>query len=308
MNLRDLFLALLVVLVWGANFTVIRIGLDGVPPLLLAALRFVFALFPAIFFIKPPRIPFFHWFSYGLFVGFGQFGCLFFAMHLGMPAGVASVVLQAQAFFTLLFAVVLLRERVAVRQVLGLLVAGFGLYVVGGGSGGGDAIPVAALLLTLAASSFWGMSNIVVRKAGVAATASGVKLDILSLVVWSSLVPPLPLFLCSLFLDGPQRVAETLTHLTPTSLLAVAYLAFGATLFGYGAWSRLLSRYPANHVAPLSLLVPVAGLITANLVLGEVLSARQWLGCGLVVVGLLLATLHLPTRSLLTPVKKTAMK
>lgn len=306
MTLRDLFLALLVVLVWGANFTVIRIGLDGVPPLLLAALRFVLALFPAILFIKPPRIPFSHWFGYGLFVGFGQFGCLFSAMHLGMPAGVASVVLQSQAFFTMLFAALLLGEKVTIRQVLGLVLAASGLFLVSGaGTGGG--IPLVALLLTLAAASFWGMSNIVVRRAGVLATAAGNRLDILSLVVWSSLVPPLPLFLCSLALDGPQRVVASLTNLSLTSIFSIAYLAFGATLFGYGAWSKLLSKYPANRVAPLSLLVPVAGLITAGIVLDEVLLLRQWLGCGLVVAGLLLATLHLPTRRLLTPAKKTAM-
>lgn len=305
MTLRDFFLALLVVLVWGANFTVIRIGLDGVPPLLLAALRFVLALFPAIFFIKPPRIPFSHWFGYGLFVGFGQFGCLFSAMHLGMPAGVASVVLQSQAFFTLLFAALLLGEKVTVRQVLGLVLAASGLFLVGGGTGSG--IPLVALLLTLAAASFWGMSNIVVRRAGVLAAAGGHRLDILSLVVWSSLVPPLPLFLCSLVLDGPQLVVASVVNLTPTSIFSIAYLAFGATLFGYGAWSKLLSKYPANRVAPLSLLVPVAGLLTARIVLEEVLLLRQWIGCGLVVAGLLFATLQLPTRRLLTPAKKTAM-
>ena len=305
MTLRDFFLALLVVLVWGANFTVIRIGLDGVPPLLLAALRFVLALFPAIFFINPPRIPFSHWFGYGLFVGFGQFGCLFSAMHLGMPAGVASVVLQSQAFFTLLFAALLLGEKVTVRQVLGLVLAASGLFLVGGGTGSG--IPLVALLLTLAAASFWGMSNIVVRRAGVLAAAGGHRLDILSLVVWSSLVPPLPLFLCSLVLDGPQLVVASVVNLTPTSIFSIAYLAFGATLFGYGAWSKLLSKYPANRVAPLSLLVPVAGLLTARIVLEEVLLLRQWIGCGLVVAGLLFATLQLPTRRLLTPAKKTAM-
>lgn len=308
MSLRDLLLALVVVLVWGANFTVIRIGLDGVPPLLLAALRFLLALFPAIFFIKAPRIPFRHWFGYGLFVGFGQFGCLFSAMHLGMPAGVASVVLQSQAFFTLLFAALLLGERVTARQLLGLVLAGAGLVVVGGGSTTGNAIPLVAFSLTLAAAACWGMSNIVVRKAGAVAVARGDKLDILSLVVWSSLVPPLPLFGVSLALDGPGKVAEALLGLSLTSILAIAYLAFGATLFGYGAWSRLLSKYPANRVAPLSLLVPVAGLLTANLVLGEVLTVRQWLGCGLVVAGLLLGIVHLPTRSLLTPEKKPAMK
>lgn len=307
MTLRDLFLALLVVLVWGANFTVIRIGLDGVPPLLLASLRFVFALLPAIFFVKRPGIPFVSWFGYGLFVGFGQFGCLFTAMHLGMPAGVASVVLQSQAFFTMAFAAVLLGERVMRRQVLGLLLSAAGLWLVGGG-GSASTIPVFALLLTLAAASFWGMSNIVVRRAGAAAASRGEKLDILSLVVWSSLAPPLPLFLCSLLLEGPQRVVAAVTHISPASLLAILYLAYGATLFGYGMWSRLLSRYPANRVAPLSLLVPVAGLITASLALDEVLSGRQWMGCLLVVAGLLAATVQVGARGLLTPGQKPAKK
>ncbi len=299
MKTKDLVIALLVVIIWGANFTVIRLGLNGVPPLLLVSLRFSLAAFPAILFVKRPEIHLSHLLMYGFSVGIGQFACLFYAIHIGMPAGVASVVLQAQAFFTMLFAVILLGESVSFRQLAGLVLAAIGLYLVTGGSISSTTIPFAALLLTLGGAAFWGISNIVVRKATLAAAAQGKKIDMLSLVVWSSLVPPVPLLLCSLLIDSPATVVQTLTHLHALSLFSIAYLAFAATLFGYGAWSYLLAKYPANRVAPLSLLVPVAGLITAQIVLAEHLVFIQWAGCLLVVLGLLLAFFTLPRKKIL---------
>lgn len=296
MQTRDLFLALLVVLVWGANFTVIHLGLNGVPPLLLAALRYLLAALPAVFFIKRPTVPLRYWFTYGLFVGFGQFGCLFYAMHLGMPAGIASVVLQSQAFFTLFLAGLLLRETITAKQISGLCLAMAGLYLVGISGGSAGPISLGPFFLTLTAAGFWGLSNIVVRKANYYASAEGKQLDILSLVVWSALIPPLPLLTLSLIVDSPQSVSHALVNLNTLSIFSIFYLAFAATLFGYGAWSRLLSRYPANKVAPLSLLVPVAGLFTAQLVLKEQLSSMQWIGCLLVVTGLAFATFVIPRR------------
>lgn len=298
MRRQDLLIAVLVVTIWGANFTVIRLGLEGVPPMLLASLRYLLAAFPAVFFIRRPAVNLHYWLSYGLFVGVGQFGCLFYAMHIGMPAGIASVVLQAQAFFTLMFAAALLAERVSAKQLSGLGLAATGLFLVGGLSGAASLIKPIALLLTITAAAFWGLSNIVVRKANACAVSRGEKLDILSLVVWSALVPPVPLFVLSLCIDSPKVVVAAIVNLSTVSLFSIAYLAIGATLFGYGAWSYLLSRYPANRVAPLSLLVPVAGLVTARLVLDERLTAVQWGGCLLVVAGLLLATLRIPARPL----------
>jgi O-acetylserine/cysteine efflux transporter len=289
MNRKDMTIALLVVTIWGANFTVIRLGLDGIPPMLLVSLRFLLAAFPAVFFVKMPVVSLRYLLGYGMSVGVGQFGCLFYAMHIGMPAGIASVVLQAQAFFTLLFAVKLLSESVTLRQLAGLGLAAAGLYLVGGVSGKASVITPGALMLTLAAAACWGMSNIIVRKASEFSTSQGKKLDMLSLVVWSALVPPAPLLLLSYLIETPDRIVRAFTHLNGVSLFSVAYLAFGATIFGYGAWSYLLSRHPANLVAPWSLLVPVAGLITARIVLDERLSAIQWTGCLLVVAGLLVA-------------------
>jgi O-acetylserine/cysteine efflux transporter len=293
---RDLALALLVVAVWGANFTVIRLGLDGVPPLLLAATRFLLAAFPAVFFIRRPVVKFRYWLLYGMTVGVGQFGCLFYSIKIGMPAGVASVVLQSQVFFTFLFAALMLQETIRPRQIAGLIVATAGLLLVGGISNKATAIAPAALLLTLIAAAFWAMSNIIIRKAAASAGAQGERLDMLSLVIWTSLIPPLPLLALSLLLETPAAIVRALTGMSGTSVFAVAYLAFGATLFGYGAWSYLLSRHPASRVAPLSLLVPVAGLITARIILAEELTDSQWAGCLLVVAGLALASFGIPLR------------
>ena len=303
MNRRDIVLALLVVTIWGATFTVIRLGLDGVPPMLLVAFRFVFALLPAIFFVPRPAVSAWYWIGYGLTVGVGQFGCVFYAMHMGMPAGVTSVVIQSQAFFTAVFAAIFLRESITRSQVAGLFIAASGLYLVGQGNVGTSlfAIPPVAILLTLASAAFWGGSNIVVRMATASAASQGNRLDVLSLVVWSSLVPPVPLFLLALVLDSPETVFKAISSLNGISIFSILFLAFGATLFGFGAWSKLLSRHPANRVAPLSLLVPVTGLLTASLVLGEQLSILQWSGCLSVILGLLVSTFGLQRFRLLMP-------
>lgn len=300
MSLRDLALALLVVTVWGANFTVIRLGLEGVPPLLLAALRYAFAAFPWILFIRPPAVAARYWAAYGLTAGLTQFGCLFTAIHVGLPAGLASVILQSQVLFTTAFARLLLREPLTRGQWVGLGVAVVGLGLVATGEPVLDTnpIPAAAFGLALAAAASWGISNIVIRLATRAAKAHGEQLHMFSVVVWSSLVPPLPLLALAVGLDGTASIARALTTLNLTSAFAVAFQAYGATLLAAGLWSFLMSRYPASQVAPLSLLVPATGLLAAYLVLGEHLSFVQGLGCGTALLGL---ALSLFSRSRVTP-------
>lgn len=289
MPLKDVLLALVVIAVWGLNFVVIKIGLQGVPPLLLGALRFLLVLFPAIFFIPRPRLPWRWLLAYGMTISLGQFAFLFYAMSAGMPAGLASLVLQAQAFFTLLFAVPLLGERVRAGQLLGLLVAAAGLTLIGLRSGPG--MTLAGFALTLCAASMWALGNIVTRRIG--------KVDILGLVVWGALVPPLPFLTLSLWLEGPATLERAILGLDLQSLLAIVYLAFAATMLGYGLWGRLLSRYPASQVAPFSLLVPVVGLSASALLLGERLDIQQGAGVGLVLAGLLvnLYGARLPARA-----------
>lgn len=276
MSPKDWLSALVVILVWGVNFVVIKVGLHGVPPMLLGALRFSLVAFPAVFFVKRPNIPFKWLFAYGATISLGQFALLFYAMSVGMPAGLASLVLQAQAFATLIFAAAILGEKVRPANIAGLLIAACGLAVIG--AQGGHAMTLAGFLLTIAAACMWGMGNVITKRMG--------KVELLSLVVWGSLVPPLPFLALSLMLEGPARISASLASISLTSIAAIVYLAFIATMMGYTLWGKLLARYPASQVAPFSLLVPVVGLASAALLLNEDLSAVQVLGAALVMAGL----------------------
>ena len=281
MSPKDLLLALVVVVAWGVNFVVIKVGLHGVPPMLLGALRFALAAFPAVLFVKRPNMPLKWLLAYGATISLGQFIFLFSAMYVGMPAGLASVVLQAQAFFTLGFAGIFLGERFRAPSVVGLLIAAAGLAVIGMQStagGGMQAMTLAGFLLTLCASVMWALGNIVTKKVG--------QVDLVALVVWGSLVPPLPFFVLSWFFEGPHHIERALEGISMTSVLAIVYLSFVATLLGYSLWSRLLAKYPASQVAPFSLLVPIVGLASASLLLGERLTPGEIGGAALVMGGL----------------------
>ena len=278
---RDLGLLMLVVLVWGMNFAAIKIGVAGVPPLLLGALRFSLAAFPAVLLFKAPRVPLRWYVLYGMTISVGQFAFLFSAIHVGMPSGLASLVLQSQAFFTMVFAAFWLKERWQINQVAGLVLAGAGLVLIG--SAHGVSMPLGGFALTVAAAVMWAGGNIVTRKLGRFGT-----MNQQAFVVWASLVPPLPFFLLSYWIEGPQAIAHAMGHFQWSSVAALVYLSWGATLFGYGVWTRMLSRYPANRVAPFSLLVPLVGLSTGWLVFGEALQPVHFAGGALLMAGLLL--------------------
>ncbi|WP_095159843.1 EamA family transporter [Pseudomonas sp. Irchel 3E13] len=278
MPLKDLLLALVVIVAWGLNFVVIKVGLDGLPPMLLGGLRFALVAIPAVFFIRRPQLPLRWLLAYGLTISFGQFAFLFEAMGNGMPPGLASLVLQSQAFFTMIFAAVFLGERLRAASVLGLLVAAGGLALIGSENGGH--VPLLALVLTLGGGACWAMGNIITRRFG--------NIDLMALVIWGALVPPLPFFAMSWYLEGPALIETSLRNIGMSSILSLVYLALIATMLGYGLWSRLLSRYPAGKVAPFSLLVPVVGLSSSAVLLDERLSAIQCWGGLLVMVGLLI--------------------
>ncbi|MEN4596968.1 EamA family transporter [Pantoea agglomerans] len=285
MSVKDMLLALCVVVAWGVNFVVIKLGLQGMPPFLLAGLRFTLVAFPAIFFVRRPPIPLRWLVVYGMTISFGQFAFLFLAIKLGMPAGLASLVLQAQAFFTLLLGALLLAEKLRWNHILGIIIATLGMFLLATAGMEGQTsagITLTTMMLTLSAALSWGLGNItnkiIMRNRSV---------PIMSLVVWSALVPIVPFFACSLLFDGQAAIVYSLLHIGLQTVLALFYLAFVATIVGYAIWGNLLSRYETWRVAPLSLLVPVVGIITAALVLDEHLSGQQMLGAVVIILGLL---------------------
>ena len=287
MALSDIVMLLVVVVVWGLNFAAIKVGVAGMPPLLLGALRFALAAFPAVLFFRRPAVPLRWFLLYGMTISVGQFAFLFSAIHVGMPSGLASLVLQSQAFFTMLFAALWLHERWQLHQLAGLVLAACGLALIG--SAHGVQMPLAGFALTVAAASMWAAGNIVTRALGRFGP-----MDQQAFVVWACLVPPLPFLALSYAIEGPQAMEAALRNFHWPSLAALAYLAWAATLFGYGVWTRMLSRYPANRVAPFSLLVPLVGLSSGWLVFGEAMQAVHFTGGALLMAGLLLNVLGAP--------------
>ncbi|MEU2558756.1 EamA family transporter [Streptomyces longispororuber] len=279
-------LAVLVTAVWGVNFVVIDIGLDHFPPLLFSALRFLVAALPAVFFVGRPKVAWKWLIGVGLALGVAKFGLLFIGMDAGMPAGLSSLVLQVQAVFTALFAFVFLREVPSRVRVAGMAVAlaGIGVAAVDEGASG----PLTAFGLTVVAAACWGVSNVLTRKAAPP--------DALNFMVWVSTVPVLPLAALSLLFEGPDRDLEALRSLDLEGVAALICVAWVATVFGFGAWGYLLRRHPASAVAPFTLLVPVFGMTSSALFLGESVSGLQLCAGALLVAGVALTSLARPAR------------
>ncbi|MGX1670386.1 EamA family transporter [Streptomyces sp. NPDC055400] len=287
-------LAVLVTAVWGVNFVVIEVGLDHFPPLLFSALRFLVAALPAVFFVGRPMVAWdgvsparTKWGAWGGVVGVGlalgvmKFGLLFVGMNQGMPAGLSSLVLQIQAVFTALFAFVALGERPGRIRLAGMVVALAGIGVAAADEGASG--PLLGFTLVVVAAVGWGVSNVLTRKAAPPAP--------FSFMVWTSAVPVLPLFALSLAFEGWDRDSRALASLDWTGVGIIAFVAWVTTLFGFGAWSFLLRSHPASSVAPFTLLVPVFGMSSAALFLGESVSPLRWCAAALLVGGVALASL-----------------
>jgi len=277
---RDIGIGLIVATLWGLNFIAIKLGLDDMPPLLLVTIRLIIVCIPAIFFLPRPPVSWRQLIALGLTMNVGQFAFLFVGIKLGMPAGLSSLVHQSQTFFTLVFAALILGERWEWNNIAGLIIAAGGMVVVGSQQGG--SMTAAGFWLTLCASSSWGIGNVIIRRA----SKDTPPFSMLSLVVWASAVAILPLGLLSLHFEGPAVWKTAWESLNWVTLVSIIYLAYFASLCGYGLWGRLLSRYPAAAVAPFSLLVPIIGMSSAVLFLNETFSLWQIIGAILVMLGL----------------------
>ena len=275
MKARDILAAISVAIVWGLTFIAIKIGVGETTPLTLSALRFVFAALPVVFFVRPPKASPGIVALYGLFIGVGEFGLLFVAIGKGFPVGLASLVIQLQAFFTILLAWALMRERPRRVQLIGAGVAFVGIALIG--SRRLDGASLGPFLMVIAAALFWGAGNIAAKFAG--------RVDMLAFVSWSSLASPAPLFLLSLLTEGRGGLAS-LAHPSLKLVLAVLVVSYAGTIFGFGLWARLLSHYPAAAVAPFALLVPIVGMVAGTLVFGEPLGPFELWGALLVMAGL----------------------
>lgn len=276
-------LAILVAALWGIAFVVSKIGLAHFSPAQLTALRFLVAAV-AVLWLPRPKISWWSLLAIGLTLFTGQFLLQFFGMASGMPAGMTAVVVQTQALFTVAFAAVVMRDLPTGRQILGMLFTVAGLLTVGLTLNG--TATALGFALTLASAISWAAGNVLIKRAG--------PVDMLHLMVWASLIPPLPALAMSSFLDGPGALVDAVATAAWPALLAPVYLGLVASVFAYAAWGTLLRLYSTGAVAPFALLAPCVGALASAAVFGEAFSNAQVVGMGLLLVGV--AVVALPSR------------
>ncbi len=278
--MKERWLAVLVAAIWGYNFVPARYGIQQFPPLLFAALRFAVVAIPAIFFVKRPTVAWKSIVGVGLFMGVGQFGSLYVSMHNGMPAGLASIVMQMQALWTVVFAVSFLGERLQPRHIVGMVVAFAGLGVIA--TNRAKATPWSALGLCVLGSVFWACSNIATRQARSSQP--------FALIIWASAVAPIPLLVLSLVVDGPSTIRGSFQQVPGKAVYGVVFAAIVGTIGAYGLWTQLLASRPASEVAPYSLLVPFFGISAAWVFLAERPAGTELIGAAIMIVGVVIVS------------------
>ena len=277
MPASHLLLALAIVAVWGTNFVVIKLSLSAFSPFLFAALRYTFAFLPLVFFVPKPKVSWGNLCIYGLAVGVGQFGILYFAIDGRISPGLASLVIQTQVFFTIGFAMFFAKERLRTYQMVAVLVAMIGLGIIALHTDANTTFLGLALVVFTGFS--WGVANTVSRRAG--------SINMLAYVVWASAFAIPPLFAMSfLFEGGWERMNTSLASASTGAWAGVLWQSWGNTIFGYSAWAWLLSKHPAAVVAPAPLLVPIFGMGAAAYFLAEPLPSWKIMAAGLVITGL----------------------
>lgn len=276
MKLHHLLLAILVTALWGLNFSVIKLGLTSVDPFILAGLRFTLCALPAIFFIPKPDVAWRYIIGYGLIFGIGLWGVVNLGIKTGLSAGIASLVLQFSAFFTMLLGAWVFKETITRYQLAGIGVALCGLssiIFIADGS-----VTAAGLLLVLLGAAAWSVTNIINKKAGTK--------QVFAFLVWSSAFSPLPLFLLDYIVNGTSGYSALVNQIDHRAVLSILFQVYPNTLFGYWVWNSLLKQYPVSTVAPLSLLVPIFGMLGSAVIFGESLSPMKIVAVVLIVSGL----------------------
>ncbi|MBL4774154.1 MAG: EamA family transporter [Alcanivoracaceae bacterium] len=275
-HVQDIMIALLVVFLWGISFVIIKLGLDQLPPFLFSALRFALAAIPAVLFVRFPKK---HWkavVGIGFFIGVFKFSFLFLALDGHLSSGLASLLLQTQVYFTIFLSILLFRESITIIQMVGALISLVGFVILL--CLNSQSYTMTGVLLILMAGLSWGVSNMIMK------SIQGVNL--FRLMVWSCVIPPIPLLIISYFIETDQPMYQ-LAQLNLMGWLSVLFLAYFSTLLAYALWGNLIRKYTASTITPIALLIPVIGLIASNLILNEKLLSHELVSVSIILIGLI---------------------
>ncbi|WP_416307412.1 EamA family transporter [Neptunicella sp. SCSIO 80796] len=288
MNFRDSSIGFVLMALWGFNFSVIKLGVSEVHPLLLVAMRFFFAVFPMIFFIRKPAVPSRYLFLYGLSFGTGVWGLVTWSIELGLSAGVASLVLETSFIFSILVGWLALKEKIAQSTWIGVALATLGLGILTFAQDG--MVSFAGVILALSGAFFWAITGLIVKKAK--------PKTVFSFSVWGMLWIPVPLVVLTLLTSGIEPITALPQQMNTNAWFSVLFQAYPTTLFGYWVWNYLVVKYPLSIVSPLVLLVPVFSLLGSHIFHAEIIDSVKILACLLISVGVVAPQITLMLQSL----------
>ncbi len=277
MKFKELVLLVFVTAIWGFNFSFIKLGLTNFDPYLLAALRFSLCVFPAILWIKRPRVGWRYFLAYGVMFGVVQWGMIYAGIRLGVTAGIASLLTQTSVLMSIFLGTIFFKERMTLPMLLGTTISFAGILLIFSQTQGSSTLW--GLCCILVGAFAWSISNIIVKKSKAT--------EIFGFLIWSSLFAPIPLILLSYSLSGSQSVAYAFEHFDRYALMSVLFQVYPTTLFGYSVWNHFMQKYPVSMVAPLSLLVPVFGIASSVLMFHEELPTYKWIAILLILSGLI---------------------
>jgi O-acetylserine/cysteine efflux transporter len=283
----DIFLAVLVAVIWGLAFVASRLALDELSPALMTAMRFAIAALPCLF-VRRPNVPWTVLIAISATLFLGQFLAQSWGIAHGVPVGLASVIVQSQALFTVAFAAVAFREIPTGMQVAGIAVAAIGLLMIGGTVGFDFSVGAFAVLMISPVS--FAIGNLLLRQAR--------EVPMFDLFAWLCLVPPLPLLALAFAVDGPQATWHALWQMSLTGWASMLFVGVISTCIAYWLWGRLLRDHTAAQVVPFALLVPFVGAAASSIVFGERFGPLRLAGMVTVVCGIAIMLLSKRTQAL----------
>lgn len=280
MTNRDFIIAILITFMWGVNFSFIKLGLASLDPFMLAGLRFFLCAIPLVFFIKKPDVKFIYIVSYGLFFGVGLWGILYVGMHFGISAGVATIVLQLGVFFTVILSHIILKEKIDIYNKIGFVLALSGILLVFLVTDG--TVTVLGMMFVILSAVSWAILNIIIKKANTK--------DVFSFLIWSTLFPPIPLFLLAYFMQGDIVFINFFDNIDTNAMISIVFQVYPTTILGYWVWNSLLTKYPVSVVSPLSLLIPIFGLLGSFVLFNEEIGIYKIIASLIILLGLVINT------------------
>jgi len=278
MKTFHLIIALAVITVWGLNFSVIKLGVNEMDPLLLTGLRFTFAALPAILFIPKPKVSWTVLASYGILFGVGVWGMMTLSIYAGLSAGMASLILEVSAYISVLFGVIFLREALSPAKIIGLLISIIGMTLIFNITDG--SVTSLGIILAFIAAISLSIVGLIIKKTTIT--------EMFAFVVWSCIFAPIPLFILSYFIHGMSGFEHLVNNVSLLGLFSVMFQAYPVTLLGYWLWNRLTVLYPMSTLAPLTLLIPIFGFIGSVLFHGEVFGITKAIAFLVITLGLVI--------------------